>query len=135
MREKQHRISPRQLQRVRDLRRDSTFPERLLWSRLRAGRASGLKFRRQAAIGGYIIDFYCPIASLGIELDGLSHEAQRPYDERRTSALQQQYGLHLVRYTNDQVLEDLDAVVEDILRRALVRVYSAIPTDPPLTPP
>jgi very-short-patch-repair endonuclease len=77
LREKYHRIPPRQTKRVRRLRRDATFPESLLWSCLRGGRAAGMKFRRQAAIGEFIVDFYCASVGLVIELDGLSHETQR----------------------------------------------------------
>jgi very-short-patch-repair endonuclease len=98
---------------------------------LRGGRAAGMKFRRQAAIGEFIVDFYCASVGLVIELDGLSHETQRTYDEQRTIALEER-GLRVVRYTNDQVLESLHEVVEDIVRLATACKGTS---NPPPTPP
>ena len=113
---KRHRIAPRQRDRARQLRRDATFPERLLWSRLRAGRLGGAKFRRQHPIGPYVVDFYCAHADLAIELDGQSHADRAPQDRQRTLYLQNR-GLRVVRYTNDQVLQNVDVVAQDIARR------------------
>ena len=112
---KRRRISPQQRERMRKLRCASTFPERLLWSRLRAGRLAGLKFRRQHAIGPYVVDFFCSGASLVVELDGLSHVGRVAYDTARAIFLKSK-GFHVIRYSNDQVLQDLDCVVEDIGR-------------------
>ena len=58
-----HRIDPELTRRTRDLRKEASFPERLLWSRLRAKQIGGLKFRRQHPIGPYIADFYCASAN------------------------------------------------------------------------
>ncbi len=101
--------------RVRDLRHDTTFPERLLWGRLRARRLAGLKFRRQYPIGDFIVDLYCHDARLAIELDGDSHIERAKYDEGRTAALTKM-GVHVLRVLNDDVLKDLDAVLAAILR-------------------
>ena len=117
MKRKHHRITPKQTERARDLRRKSTFPERLLWSRLRAGRLAGLKFRRQQPIGPYIADFYCAAAALVVELHGLSHVGRADEDRRRSEYLEAQR-LRIVRYTNDQVIGDVDVVAEDITRQA-----------------
>ena len=110
---KRHRLSPKLQSRASALRRESTFPERLLWGRLRADRLPGLKFRRQVVIGNQIVDFYCPAARLIIEIDGVSHDGRLEVDAARTERLES-LGYRVVRYTNDQVLEDLDAVAEDI---------------------
>ena len=75
---------------ARELRRDSTFPERLLWSRLRNRGLFGLKFRRQHPIGPFVIDFYCRESSLAVELDGRSHEGRESYDDARTDWLESQ---------------------------------------------
>ncbi|MFW6059188.1 MAG: endonuclease domain-containing protein [Phycisphaeraceae bacterium] len=115
--EKRHRVQPVQHGRLRKLRRESTFPERLLWSRLRGSQLAGLKFKRQYAIGPYIADFYCAAASLVVELDGLSHVGRVDEDQRRSAYLDAQ-GLRVVRYANDQVIENVDAVAEDIARQA-----------------
>jgi len=117
MREKRHRIPPKKTERAKQLRSDSTFPERLLWSRLRGKRLVGLKFRRQHAVGPYFVDFYCAVAQLVIELDGRTHDGRAAYDRQRTEFLERE-GLRVVRYSNDDVLEDVDAVAEDIARHA-----------------
>ena len=100
-----------------DLRHDSTFPERLLWSRLRGGRLAGLKFRRQQPIAEYIVDFYCAAAAIVVEVDGLSHVGQADEDAQRSEHLKAR-GLRVLRYTNDHVIADVDAVAEDIARAA-----------------
>ena len=61
-------------ERARRLRKDSTIPERVLWTLLRDRRLSGVKFRRQHPIGPYVVDFYCPSHGLIVELDGRSHD-------------------------------------------------------------
>ena len=133
MREQRHRIRPAQTARVRELREDATIPECLLWSRLRAGRSPGAKWRRQAAIGNYIVDFYCPAARLVVEIDGMSHDDRARYDYERSRYLEGR-GLRVLRYTNDQALADLDAIAEDIARQVAVR-NGAERSDPPPTPP
>ena len=96
------------------MRRNATFPERLLWGRLRAGRLAGFKFRRQFPIESYVVDFYCHPARLAIELDGDSHNGRARYDADRTARLHSA-GIRELRIGNDDVLEDLDAVAEMIL--------------------
>jgi very-short-patch-repair endonuclease len=96
--------------RARRLRKEATFPERLVWSRLRAGQLEGIRFRRQHPIGPHIVDFYCARAKLAIELDGVSHEDREQHDRGRTRYLES-LGIRVVRLTNDEVLRDLDDVV------------------------
>jgi very-short-patch-repair endonuclease len=93
--------------RSRRLRRDSTEAERRLWSVLRNGQMNGLKFRRQVEIDGYIVDFLCPERRVIIEVDGGQHTPER--DARRTAFLESQ-GFRLIRFWNDDVLENLDGV-------------------------
>ena len=100
---------------ARRLRHDATIPERLLWGRLRAGRLAGLKFRRQDPVDAFIVDFYCSQSRLAIELDGDSHAGRAEYDAARTAILER-LGLRVLRIANDDVLKDLDAVAELILR-------------------
>lgn len=69
--------------RSRQLRKQSTFPERLLWGRLRDRRLAGLKFRRQNPVGEFIVDFYCEEHHLAIELDGNSHNGHADCDRSR----------------------------------------------------
>ena len=97
------------------LRSGMPEPETRLWRHIR-GCQLGVKFRRQHGIGAYIVDFYCPEKRLIIELDGDSHytdEAQL-YDIER-SMFFQGVGLKVIRFTNDQVMNELDAVLQIVL--------------------
>jgi very-short-patch-repair endonuclease len=105
--------SKHMIRRARQLRRESSFPERLLWSRLRNGRCAGLKFRRRHPVGPYVADFFCASARLVVELDGRSHDERADYDRRREEYLRQQ-GLRVLRFPNDLLLHELEAVVEAI---------------------
>ena len=99
--------------RARQIRQELTFPEQLLWKRLRDGRCLGLKFRRQHPVGPYVVDYFCPSARVVIELDGRSHEGRGPEDHKRQRYLVRQ-GLTVLRFTNNQVLADLKGVVKSI---------------------
>ncbi|MCX7428657.1 MAG: endonuclease domain-containing protein [Planctomycetia bacterium] len=101
--------------RARKLRRDATFPENLLWSRLRGRQLAGLKFRRQHPIGPFNADFYCDEAGLVVEVDRMSHDRRAKEDEHRSAYLRQE-GLRVFRVTNDDVLEDVETVLTGILR-------------------
>ncbi|OGS01907.1 MAG: hypothetical protein A3G41_00220 [Elusimicrobia bacterium RIFCSPLOWO2_12_FULL_59_9] len=94
--------------RSRELRRSPTDAERVLWRRLRL-RQAGTKFRRQAVIGRYIVDFVCFEKKLIIELDGGQHLKKRSYDSNRTAWLQGQ-GFKLIRFWNHEVLQNITAV-------------------------
>jgi len=115
--------------RARQLRHQSTIPERLLWSRLRAARLAGHKFRRQHPIDVYVVDFYCHAARLGVELDGMSHRGMGEADDARSAALKQA-GIDVRRVTNDDVIHDLDAVCDYILREVTKRVDGSTPPHP-----
>jgi very-short-patch-repair endonuclease len=93
-----------------------TKGEKLLWGRLRASRLNGLKFRRQCGIGIYIVDFYCPELKLAIEIDGDVHgyEVRRIQDEDREKSLQK-LGIKVLRFTNGEVIESINGVLEQIL--------------------
>ncbi|MBI3866536.1 MAG: endonuclease domain-containing protein [Planctomycetia bacterium] len=112
----QHPSAPRSaIARARQLRCDSTIPERILWELLRGGRLKGLKFRRQHPIAPYFVDFYCHDAKLVVELDGISHNGRDEEDQRREAFLRRQ-GLCVLRIRNDDVLQNLDGVAEAILK-------------------
>src|SRR6516165_2535522 len=103
--------------RARRLRRDSTIPERILWSMLRGTRLGGLKFRRQHPIGPYFADYYCHESRLVVERDGRSHDGPADDDHRREAYLRRS-GLYVLRVANDDVRSDLEAVAVAILRAA-----------------
>jgi 5-methyltetrahydrofolate--homocysteine methyltransferase len=80
-----------------------TRAEALLWDQLRGRRLEGLKFRRQHAIGPYIVDFYCAAANLVVEVDSPTHDHQTDQDAERTRFLEMT-GLRIIRFTNEQVV-------------------------------
>ncbi|MBC7264043.1 MAG: DUF559 domain-containing protein [Chloroflexi bacterium] len=101
--------------RSRELRKDMTAAEHMLWQGLR-GKQLGVKFRRQHPIGPYIVDFYSWEAGLVVEVDGDSHFApeSQEYDAARTEYLEA-LGLNIMRVTNEDVLHHREAVLECIL--------------------
>ena len=98
---------------ARKLRREQMDQERILWSRLRARKVGGPRFRRQHPIGPYIVDFCCPEMMLVVELDGGQHADQETEDQERTRFLESQ-GYRVIRFWNNQVVENLEGVLEKI---------------------
>jgi very-short-patch-repair endonuclease len=102
--------------RAKGLRRALTQPEQMLWSLLRRNRL-GLHFRRQHAVGPYILDFYCAAARLCIEVDGPSHVETAAKDARRTDWLGEQ-GIRVLRFTVDDVEQGSARVIAAIAQAA-----------------
>lgn len=98
---------------ARNLRKNQTDAEKLLWSRLRSRQLEGCKFRRQEVIEPYIVDFVCLEPKLIIELDGGQHAGQQVQDEQRSLFLQG-LGYRVMRFWNHEVLRETDAVLEAI---------------------
>ncbi len=101
----------------KSLRNQMTEAEKILWYYLRGKQLEGYKFRRQHSVGPYIVDFYCPRLKLVIEVDGDSHfqdEAIR-YDRKRQRYIES-FGLKFLRFTNLDIYENIDGVLEEILR-------------------
>ena len=94
--------------RARELRNRSTEPELRLWRHLRNSQLGGFKFRRQTAIPPFVADFLCPLKALVGEIDGWTHEAGS--DCRRDAFLKAQ-GYMTLRFTNDDVMENVDGVL------------------------
>lgn len=105
-------VTKEKLQRSRELRREMTPAEKVLWEELR-GSKLGVRFRRQQVIQGFIVDFYCHKSALVIEVDGDVHDLQKEEDERREKVLSEM-GLKIVRFGNDEVMRGLSAVVGKI---------------------
>jgi very-short-patch-repair endonuclease len=99
--------------RAGELRRNQTEAEAKLWSCLRAHRMAGVQFRRQHAIGNYIVDFCSPRRKLVIELDGSQQLNQAVYDAERTRYLEAK-GYRVLRFWNHQVIKEIDAVLNVI---------------------
>jgi BirA family biotin operon repressor/biotin-[acetyl-CoA-carboxylase] ligase len=109
---------PRNTERARELRREATPAERLLWRYLARGQV-GAKFSRQMPIGPYFADFLCRELMLVVEIDGFSHEMRQAADAVRTRAIEAA-GYRVVRFTNADVLGDAEGVARAI--EAVVRV-------------
>jgi very-short-patch-repair endonuclease len=100
---------------ARELRQRSTEAEKFLWSRLRARRLDGVKFKRQIPLAGYIVDFVSLERKLVIEVDGGQHSERTQSDGERTAALEK-CGYHVVRFWNHDVLNNIEGVREAILQ-------------------
>jgi very-short-patch-repair endonuclease len=113
-------VTKEKLERAKELRREMTPAEKVLWEELRANK-QGVHFRRQQVIQGFIVDFYCHKAGLVIEVDGDVHDLQQEEDARREKVLREM-GLRIVRFGNDEVVKDAErsAVVGKI--RELVSI-------------
>ena len=100
--------------------RNPTFPEKLLWSRLR-DKKMGVNFHKQKVVLGYILDFWCPRAGLCVEVDGPCHLARKAYDDRRDAVLAGR-GIRTMRFSAKAVNNNLAAVaamVADAVRRRM----------------
>jgi len=106
----------------RRLRNEPTKAERILWWRLKGKQVDGLKFRRQYGIEEFVMDFYCPEARLAIEIDGESHGgiAVENYDVARQQIIES-FGIHVLRFMNEEVLKSIDVVLDTIWREARER--------------
>jgi len=99
------------LRRCKKLRRNSTPQEIIFWSRARAKRFKGLKFKRQYPIGKYIVDFVCLDKKFIVEIDGWQHkeENQERYDQGRTKFLEDS-GFKVLRFWNNEINDNLEGV-------------------------
>ena len=107
---------------ARQLRRDMTPPERLLWQALRRWQLNGLKFRRQMPLGPFIVDFYCAAARVVVEVDGATH-ADPSADAARDAWLERQ-GIRVLHVWNNEVMGNLEGVL------AVIAAACAPPPDP-----
>jgi very-short-patch-repair endonuclease len=106
-----------------------TRAETLLWRYLKANRIDALGFRRQVPIRNYIADFVCFSAKLIIELDGESHDfEERQKSDRSRDTFFESEGLQVLRFTNEQVLSNLEGVVEMIRQAAASRICGSPPS-------
>jgi len=116
------RVTKEKLERARELRREMTPAEKLLWQEVRAKKL-GVRFRRQQIIAGFIVDFYCHRAALVVEVDGDIHDLQQEEDARREKVLIEM-GLRIFRFRNDEILSNLPVVVHKL--RELVEFENLI---------
>jgi very-short-patch-repair endonuclease len=102
---------------ARSLRKKMTDTERKMWSILRGRKIKNLQFYRQRPIGVYIVDFYCPRKNLLIEIDGGQHYADETIkqDKERSAYLKEKFNLQILRFTNLEVLQNIEGVVKRII--------------------
>ena len=114
------RVRERARVRARTLRKGQTDAEALLWSRLRNRQLLGLKFRRQHPLGDYFADFACVEIGLVVELDGGQHAESFviDYDTRRKEDMSGM-GFQTLRFWDNDVLKETDAVMEQIRQMAI----------------
>jgi len=112
------RTSPELMERIRLFRKNPTPAEGLLWEKLRGRKLGGFKFRRQhPLLGRFVVDFYCPERRLVVEVDGEVHRFRKEEDRIRQAELERA-GYRVLRFGNDEVLDDIEGVLEKI-RKAL----------------
>ncbi len=109
------------LRRAKELRENQTPPEVVFWSRVRAHRLRGLKFKRQHPIGPYVADFYCAAAAMVIELDGSTHMTRAAQDRARDEWMHER-GIFVLRIPVWKLSKDPDWIVGRVGRIALDRI-------------
>jgi very-short-patch-repair endonuclease len=105
---------------ARQNRNNPTAAEKKLWQYLKGKKVEGTDFHRQKPMLSYILDFYCPNLQIAIELDGSSHDKKESYDMKRQSEIEA-VGVYFLRFTNEQVFQELDSVITAIEQVILMR--------------
>jgi very-short-patch-repair endonuclease len=105
------RTNPKIFKNAYELRHNQTDAETKLWQVLRTHQINNIHFRRQHAIGPYIVDFCAPSIKLIIELDGGQHLDQQEYDAERTAFFNEK-GFQVLRFWNNDVINNRDGVLQ-----------------------
>lgn len=115
---------------ARELRKNPTKTEEVLWSRLRNNQL-GVRFRRQHPVFKYVVDFYCHSHKLAVEVDGTIHNVNsiKENDLVRSEDLKS-CGLKVLRFTNSQVTNDIENVIASILKELTTQPKSAVTRSP-----
>jgi very-short-patch-repair endonuclease len=110
-----------------ELRNRMTNAEHILWQHVNKKKILGLRFRRQHSIGQFIVDFYCHQIKLVVEVDGEIHDNKHniEYDKQRTYELKK-LGLEVIRFKNDQVLNQIDSVIQEIKKYCEFKLQNLI---------
>ncbi len=124
-------VTDQMLDNARQLRKTMTKAEQVLWQMVRAYRLDGFAFRRQVPIGQYIADFVCHGARLIIEIDGMQHrEPSAAGADRTRAAWFRSRGYRVLRFTNDEVVDDRDRVIAVIRELLADRTGRSPPSQP-----
>ncbi|NCQ19243.1 MAG: hypothetical protein COW85_12370 [Ignavibacteria bacterium CG22_combo_CG10-13_8_21_14_all_37_15] len=111
------------------LRNNATLAEQNLWQVLRKRQIHGVRFLRQFSVNYYVLDFYAPKLLLAIEVDGPTHESNeaKEYDQKRTNYLAS-LRIKVIRFTNEQVLGNINKVEKEILEIVAAELHKSEPT-------
>ncbi len=103
-------------------RKNQTNAEKKIWEEvLRNKNLKNYKFLRQKPLDNFIADFYCAKLMLVVEIDGDSHSRQKEYDILRSERLRE-YGIRVIRYRNDDIINNISGVIQDLLSKIKNRV-------------
>ncbi|MEZ5357913.1 MAG: endonuclease domain-containing protein [Candidatus Zixiibacteriota bacterium] len=106
------------------LRNNATSAEQCLWHKLKSKQLFDLRFRRQYSIGKYVLDFYLPSHRLAIEIDGPTHiSAHQKNKDRIRMAFLKSCGIHILRFTNNEVYDNIDGVLQIIIDYTKANAY------------
>jgi very-short-patch-repair endonuclease len=105
----------------RDLRKNQTKEEILLWSKIRNNQI-GYKWKRQVSIGRYIADFYCREKFLAVELDGFQHLENKSYDKERDEFFKL-LGIKTLRFWNREIKTNIDGVIKVIIKELKIQPH------------
>jgi len=97
----------------RELRKNSTCEQKLVWEKLKNRQYKNLKFRRQHVLQGFVVDFYCHELKLILEIDGKIHEKQKEYDYLRQILIEEK-GIRFIRVTNEETNTDINVLFHRI---------------------
>ena len=103
---------------ARELRKSEIEAEKKFWSEiLKNKNLINFKFTRQKPIGNFIMDFYCAKLKLAIEIDGKIHKFQKIRDKERDNLLKRKFGVRIIRYKNEDVLNNTELVLDDLIQK------------------
>ena len=105
--------NPKLKELARELRKNSTLSEVLLWLKIK-GKTMGVEFHRQVPIDNFIVDFYCHELMLAIEIDGSSHDDKQDYDQNRQQILEN-LGVRFIRFRDIDVKQRMGWVLEELM--------------------
>lgn len=117
---KKFEINPNLIKHAKKMSKEMTLAEKIFWFNLLESKKAGYKFAKQEILLNYIVDFYCSKLLLAIEIDGIDHEHKVDYDRLRTDLLDKM-GIKVIRYTNQDVLENLEDLKIDLEKQILLR--------------
>ena len=119
---KRFRSFPAAIHNARELRKNGTVPERILWNALRNRKLGGWKFRRQYPVGNLVLDFYCREKAIAVEIDGEIHNQPdiAAHDLERTRFIKR-LGIKIIRFPNTQIVENLPGVLLEITKEIVKR--------------